>query len=129
MVCSSVPSSSPRAASSRTCARTSGAACTSSQAWRSAAGSSSTRSSSAGTEVEPEPVSAPEIVEPTATVPGGDDITEDEFEEVIEMLQSGRVDPLRMVTHHFPLADIQSAFQLAREPRDAIKIIIDCQEF
>ena len=50
-----------------------------------------------------------------------------EFDEVIAMLQSGQLDPLQMVTHHFPLADIGAAFELARDAGQAIKIIIDCQ--
>ena len=53
---------------------------------------------------------------------------ENEFNEVIEMLQSGRVDPMPMVTHHFPLTGVVEAFDLARHPGDAIKIIVDCQE-
>jgi len=50
-----------------------------------------------------------------------------EFEEVIEMMLSGHIDPMRMVTHHFPLSDVLAAFELARHPQGAIKIIIDCQ--
>jgi len=50
-----------------------------------------------------------------------------EFDEVIAMLQSGQIDPTVMVTHHFPLSDIGAAFTLARDPQNAIKIMIDCQ--
>jgi 2-desacetyl-2-hydroxyethyl bacteriochlorophyllide A dehydrogenase len=50
-----------------------------------------------------------------------------EFEEVIAMLQSGQFDPTVMVTHHFPLSQIQAAFALARDPQNAIKVMIDCQ--
>ncbi|MBK6512245.1 MAG: alcohol dehydrogenase catalytic domain-containing protein [Haliea sp.] len=50
-----------------------------------------------------------------------------EFEEVIAMLQSGQIDPTVMVTHHFPLSQIQAAFALARDPQNAIKVMIDCQ--
>jgi threonine dehydrogenase-like Zn-dependent dehydrogenase len=52
---------------------------------------------------------------------------EQEFDEVISMLQSGQLDPTAMVTHRFPLAEIGSAFAMARDPQNAIKIIIDCQ--
>ena len=52
---------------------------------------------------------------------------ENEFEEVLAMLQSGELAPQAMVTHHYPLSDVVSAFDLARAPGDAIKIIIDCQ--
>jgi len=43
------------------------------------------------------------------------------------MLQSGRVDPGAMVTHHFPLSDIVTAFDTARDTANAVKVIIDCQ--
>jgi 2-desacetyl-2-hydroxyethyl bacteriochlorophyllide A dehydrogenase len=52
---------------------------------------------------------------------------DDEFDEVIAMLQSGKIDPTVMVTHHFPLSDITAAFALAKDPTQAIKIMIDCQ--
>lgn len=52
---------------------------------------------------------------------------DDEFEEVFAMLQSGRIDPSVMVTHHFPLSEIQSAFAMARDPHNAIKVMVDCQ--
>lgn len=50
-----------------------------------------------------------------------------EFDEVIAMLQSGQLDPTVMVTHHFPLSEIGAAFALARDPHNAIKVMIDCQ--
>ena len=50
-----------------------------------------------------------------------------EFEEVIAMLGSGKLDPSAMVTHHFPLSDICAAFDMARNTETAIKIMIDCQ--
>lgn len=50
-----------------------------------------------------------------------------EFDEVIAMLQSGKLTPSQMVTHHLPLSDICAAFELARDTEHAIKILIDCQ--
>jgi 2-desacetyl-2-hydroxyethyl bacteriochlorophyllide A dehydrogenase len=50
-----------------------------------------------------------------------------EFDEVIAMLQSGKFDPTVMVTHHFPLSQIEAAFAMARDPQNAIKVMIDCQ--
>ena len=50
-----------------------------------------------------------------------------EFDEVIAMLQSGQLDPTIMVTHHFPLSEIGAAFAMARDPQNAIKVMIDCQ--
>ncbi|CAA0125270.1 Starvation-sensing protein RspB [Halioglobus japonicus] len=50
-----------------------------------------------------------------------------EFEEVFAMLQSGKIDPSVMVTHHFPLSEIAAAFAMARDPHNAIKVMVDCQ--
>lgn len=50
-----------------------------------------------------------------------------EFDEVMAMLQSGQLDPTVMVTHHFPLSDIKAAFALAKDPEQAIKVMINCQ--
>ncbi|MAT93447.1 MAG: hypothetical protein CME59_12680 [Halioglobus sp.] len=50
-----------------------------------------------------------------------------EFDEVIAMLDSGALDPAAMVTHHFPLSALDDAFAMARDPQQAIKVMIDCQ--
>ncbi len=50
-----------------------------------------------------------------------------EFDEVIDMLASGELDPAAMVTHHFPLSDLDTAFATARDTGRAIKVIVDCQ--
>ena len=50
-----------------------------------------------------------------------------EFPEVMAMLQSGKFDPSVMVTHDFPLSEIQEAFAVARDQESAVKVIIDCQ--
>ncbi len=50
-----------------------------------------------------------------------------EFDEVITMLQSGQFDPTVMVTHHFPLSEIGAAFAMARDPQNAIKVMVHCQ--
>lgn len=52
---------------------------------------------------------------------------EDEFGEVMAMLETGQVDPTAMVTHHFPLTAAQEAFTMARDTSQAIKVMIDCQ--
>ena len=52
---------------------------------------------------------------------------ENEFEEVVQMLQSGHLQPTAMVTHHFPLSRLGEAFATARDTEQAIKVIIDCQ--
>jgi threonine dehydrogenase-like Zn-dependent dehydrogenase len=50
-----------------------------------------------------------------------------EFDEVIAMLESGELDPSVLVTHHFPLSDINAAFSMAQDPHNAIKVMVDCQ--
>ena len=52
---------------------------------------------------------------------------EHEFGEVIAMLESGKVDPTALVTHHFPLSAIQDAFVMAKDTSQAIKVMVDCQ--
>jgi 2-desacetyl-2-hydroxyethyl bacteriochlorophyllide A dehydrogenase len=50
-----------------------------------------------------------------------------EFEEVMAMLQAGAFDPGVMISHHFALSEIEAAFAMARDPHNAIKVMIDCQ--
>jgi len=50
-----------------------------------------------------------------------------EFEEVLAMLQSGNLDPTSIISHHFPLSELNAAFDMARNPKQAIKVMIDCQ--
>jgi 2-desacetyl-2-hydroxyethyl bacteriochlorophyllide A dehydrogenase len=50
-----------------------------------------------------------------------------EFPDVIEMLQSGRVDVSPMITHRFPLSRFDEAFGLAQRPDQALKVLVDCQ--
>lgn len=52
---------------------------------------------------------------------------ENEFEEVVAMLASGQVDPSPLISHRFPLSDINDAFATARDTSQAVKIIVDCQ--
>jgi threonine dehydrogenase-like Zn-dependent dehydrogenase len=52
---------------------------------------------------------------------------ETEFEEVIAMLQSAQLDPTAIITHRFPLSELGSAFATAKDPQNAIKVLIDCQ--
>lgn len=52
---------------------------------------------------------------------------DNEFDEVIAMLDSGSLDPAAMVTHHFPLSALGDAFATAQDTQQAIKVMIDCQ--
>jgi 2-desacetyl-2-hydroxyethyl bacteriochlorophyllide A dehydrogenase len=47
-----------------------------------------------------------------------------EFPQVIEMLQSGRVDVQPLISHHFELQDFQQALAVARDPERAAKVMI-----
>ena len=51
----------------------------------------------------------------------------DEFPQVIEMLESGRVDPTALITHRFPLSAFGDALATAQDQARAIKVMIDCQ--
>jgi 2-desacetyl-2-hydroxyethyl bacteriochlorophyllide A dehydrogenase len=52
---------------------------------------------------------------------------EGEFEEVLELLREGSIDPGVLVTHHFPLSDIENAFIAAQDTQSAVKVLVDCQ--
>ncbi|MFK7975540.1 MAG: zinc-binding dehydrogenase [Halioglobus sp.] len=52
---------------------------------------------------------------------------ENEFEEVIAMLDSGEVDPSPLISHRFALSNLNEAFAMARDTSLAVKIIVDCQ--
>lgn len=48
-----------------------------------------------------------------------------EFPDVIEMLASGRVDVKPLISHRFELADFMAALDLARDPQQAAKVMIN----
>lgn len=50
-----------------------------------------------------------------------------EFPEVLELIASGRVDPLPLVTHRFGLSEFPEAFATAHDAARAIKVMVDCQ--
>ena len=52
----------------------------------------------------------------------------DEFTEVLALLESGELDPTVMISHHFPLSQINAAFELAQDAQSAIKIMVECQQ-
>lgn len=49
---------------------------------------------------------------------------EDEFEEAIALLASGRIDLSALVTHRFPLAEINQAFAMQRNAEEAGKVLV-----
>jgi 2-desacetyl-2-hydroxyethyl bacteriochlorophyllide A dehydrogenase len=50
------------------------------------------------------------------------------FSRVVEMLESGAVDPRPMITHHFPLSQFGTAFEQACRADEAVKVLVDCQQ-
>lgn len=50
-----------------------------------------------------------------------------EFEEAIDLVSSGKVrlDPL--ITHEYPLDDIQEAFEKTLDASESVKVIVDCR--
>jgi alcohol dehydrogenase len=41
-------------------------------------------------------------------------------------IRAGRIDPLRLITHRFPFADLQTAFETYRDRGDgAMKVILE----
>jgi L-iditol 2-dehydrogenase len=46
------------------------------------------------------------------------------YPRAIQMVESGKVDVLSLVTQHFPLEQAQQAFTMAQR-REGLKIIID----
>jgi threonine dehydrogenase-like Zn-dependent dehydrogenase len=44
----------------------------------------------------------------------------------LRAITQGRVDPSRLITHRFPFAQIQNAFETYRDRRDgSLKVLID----
>jgi len=45
--------------------------------------------------------------------------------EAIELLRSGKLDVMNMITHRLPLDEIQKGFYLAADAKDSIKVVIE----
>ncbi|MGI9279411.1 MAG: zinc-dependent alcohol dehydrogenase [Endozoicomonas sp.] len=52
-----------------------------------------------------------------------------EFPKVIEMLESGQVDPQSLISHRYSLNDFDEALATARNPESAIKVLVNCQPY
>jgi L-iditol 2-dehydrogenase len=48
------------------------------------------------------------------------------YPRAIRLVESSRVDVRALVTHHFPLAEVEQAFSAAQN-RVGIKVVVDCQ--
>ncbi|HQR02977.1 MAG: zinc-binding dehydrogenase [Proteobacteria bacterium] len=53
---------------------------------------------------------------------------QDEFAEVLEMLASGVPDPSPLITHRFGFNQIMEAFAAAKDPRLALKVMVNFEE-
>ncbi len=51
-----------------------------------------------------------------------------EFPQVIEMLESGKVDVNALISHRFSLSDFQQALSTAQKANQAIKVLVNCQQ-
>jgi L-iditol 2-dehydrogenase len=47
------------------------------------------------------------------------------YPRTVALVAGGRVDVHSQVTHRFPLADVVTAFEVARK-REGIKVVLDC---
>ena len=48
-----------------------------------------------------------------------------DHDEAMEFIHDGRIVVSDMVTHHFPLEEIQDAFNMAADGRDCLKVVIN----
>ncbi|KAA1192482.1 alcohol dehydrogenase catalytic domain-containing protein [Pseudohalioglobus sediminis] len=51
----------------------------------------------------------------------------DEFDEVIAMLVRREIDVSPLISHRFPLSRFEEALSQARQPEQAVKVLVDCQ--
>ena len=72
---------------------------------------------------EPVPMELGKVVRSEISVMGTICYTREEFKECLTLAEDGRVQILPLITHHFPLAEMQQAYEVARA-RQSIKIIM-----
>ncbi|NQT75872.1 MAG: alcohol dehydrogenase, partial [Candidatus Omnitrophica bacterium] len=51
----------------------------------------------------------------------------EEHRDALGLIGGGKVDVKDMITHRFGLDDIQKGFDLVRDPKESIKVIIEPQ--
>ena len=52
--------------------------------------------------------------------------TSESFEQALRLIESGRLDVSPLVTHRFPLAEFEKAFDLLRRrPEPVVKVILE----
>lgn len=50
-----------------------------------------------------------------------------DFAQALELLNQGRIRSAELVSHHYPLASVQEAFEQQLKATEAIKVMVDCQ--
>ncbi len=50
----------------------------------------------------------------------------DEFERVIDMLEGGKVDPKKLISHRFTLEHFDRALAAAKDQSQGLKVLVDC---
>jgi len=48
----------------------------------------------------------------------------DDLQEAIKLIDSGRVNVRKMITHRIPLSDIGRGFKLAAEAKNSLKVVV-----
>lgn len=72
---------------------------------------------------EPVPLDLGKVVRSEIDIIGTICYTREEFKESLDLVETGRVQVAPLITHHFPLSEMQAAYDLAQSRR-AIKIIL-----
>jgi L-iditol 2-dehydrogenase len=74
----------------------------------------------------PVPVNFSDFVIKVMTIKGVAGVTSMQFRKVIELVESGVIDPVKYATHKLPLDDIEKGFEILRaRNQDAVKILIE----
>ena len=53
---------------------------------------------------------------------------DNEFDEVLAMLASDRIDVTPLISHQFPLSQFDQALKQARQTEHAAKVLVNCQQ-
>lgn len=75
---------------------------------------------------KPVPINPYNIIKKDIDIVGTIMSTDEDVQEAIEVVASGKVDPAHIVTHHLPIDEAQHGFELAATKNDgAIKVVLD----
>lgn len=74
------------------------------------------------------PVRFHEVMSTQCALMGSRGYEHADIEEVIHNLQDKKIDPAKMISHHFPLEQAPEAFAVAADPAMAVKVILHMDE-